>query len=367
VVPDVVTAQIESSIAPEIPSRPFCTVAAWRGEDLVAQPEKWRHCLTEAEIAEIERGIATVQCAGTALDRISPATFPLPTLASRLREILDRQLLDGPGFWLVRGLPVGRYSIEEAAIAYLGLGSHFGSFRSQNAKGHLLGHMRDLGLDVRNANVRYYQTTRQLEYHTDSCDIVGLLCLKAAKNGGESRIVSSVTLFNEILRRHPDLLSALFQPFPTDRRGELPPGMKPWFDVPVFNWYAGCLTTIYVGQYIRSAQENFPNAPRLTAAQREALQVLDALANEPALNLAMTMVPGDMQFLHNHQILHSRTDFEDWAEPERKRHLLRLWIAPLGARPLPPSFAPRYGSVTPGARGGIITAETRLSFMLTPE
>jgi hypothetical protein len=215
--------------------------------------------------------------------------------------------------------------------------------------------------------VRYYQTTRQLEYHTDSCDIVGLLCLKTARHGGESRIVSSVTLFNEMLRRRPDLLPELFHAFPTDRRGEVPPGMAPWFDVPVFNWYADRLTTIYVGQYIRSAQESFPDARRLTAAEREALAFLDALANEAELNLQMTMVPGDMQFLHNHQILHSRTDFEDWPEPKRKRHLLRLWIAPGAGRPLPPSFAPRYGSVTPGERGGIVTAETRLKFVLQPE
>jgi hypothetical protein len=350
-----------------IPSRPFETAAAWRGPELLAHPEKWMHRLTAAEIEEIDRGIATVKGAGTPLDRISPATFPLPTLGARLARILDRQLLDGPGFWLVQGLPVERYSIEEAAIAFLGIGSHFGGFRSQNAKGHLLGHVRDLGFDVSRANVRYYQTTRQLEYHTDSCDIVGLLCLKGAKSGGESRIVSSVTLFNEMLRRRPDLLPELFHPFPTDRRGEVPPGMSPWFDVPVFNWYAGHLTTIYVGQYIRSAQENFPQARRLTAAEREALDLLDALSNEPQLNLQMTMAPGDLQFLHNHQILHSRTDFEDWPEPQRKRHLLRLWIAPRAGRPLPPCFAPRYGSVTPGERGGIVTGETRLQFVLHAE
>ncbi|HXS51767.1 MAG TPA: TauD/TfdA family dioxygenase [Usitatibacter sp.] len=361
------SAQIQSHGEAAIPTRPFDTEAAWRGPDLLAQPARWTHRLAEPEIGEIDRAIEAVKRAGTALDRLSPATFSLPTLAPRLARILDRQLLDGLGFWLVQGLPVERYSIEEAAIAYLGIGSHFGSFRSQNAKGHLLGHVRDLGLDVRNANVRYYQTTRQLEYHTDSCDIVGLLCLKGAKSGGESRIVSSVTLFNEMLRRRPDLLAELFHAFPTDRRGEVPPGMKPWFDVPVFNWYAGYLTTIYVGQYIRSAQENFAEARRLTAAEREALEFLDALANDPQLNLQMTMVPGDMQFLHNHQILHSRTDFEDWEEPERKRHLLRLWIAPTGARPLPPAFAPRYGGVVPGERGGIVTAQTRLRFVLHPE
>ena len=357
----------ESQAAVEIPTRPFETEAAWRGPELLAHPERWIHRLAADEIAEIDAAVAEVKRTGTALDRISPATFPLPTFGKRLERIRDRQLLGGLGFWLVQGLPVERYSIEEAATAFLGIGSHFGSFRSQNAKGHLLGHVRDLGLDVRNANVRYYQTTRELEYHTDSCDVVGLLCLKGAKSGGESRIVSSVTLFNEVMRRRPDLLPELFHAFPTDRRGEVPPGMKPWFEVPVFNWYAGQLTTIYVGQYIRSAQDHFPEARRLTPAEREALAFLDELSNEPALNLQMTMVPGDMQFLHNHQVLHSRTDFEDWPEPERKRHLLRLWIAPPNARPLPECFAPRYGSVTPGERGGIVTAQTRLKFVLQPE
>jgi len=264
-------------------------------------------------------------------------------------------------------LPIARYDIEQAAIAYLGIGSHLGTFRSQNAKGHLLGHVRDLGLDIRAKSTRYYQTNRQLEYHTDSCDIVGLLCLKTARSGGESRVVSSVTLYNEVLARRPDLLPELFHAFPTDRRGEVPPEMKPWFDVPVFNWHEGQLTTIYVGQYIRSAQHNFPDARRLTVREQEAIDLLDALANEPQLRLQMDFQPGDMQFLHNHQILHSRTDFDDWPEPERKRHLLRLWLAPATARPLPESFAARYGSLEPGARGGIITRETTLKFVLQPE
>jgi hypothetical protein len=351
----------------QMPPGPLGGDAAWRGEELGAQPERWTHALADADIEEIESAVAAVRASGLPLDRISPATFRLPRLRKRLDAILDHQLLEGLGFCLIRGLPVSRYGVEEAAIAFLGVGSHFGSFRSQNAKGHLLGHVRDLGLDVSDRNVRYYQTTRQLEYHTDSCDVVGLLCLKSAKQGGHSRLVSSVTLFDEILRRRPDLLPELFQAFPTDRRGEVPPGMKPWFDIPVFNWHAGRLTTIYVGQYVRSAQQNYPEARRLTPRQWEALEFLDSLTNDPELNLQMTLSPGDMQFVHNHQVLHSRTDFEDWPDSGRKRHLLRLWIAPPGARPLPAGFAPRYGSVTPGQRGGIVTAETTLKFVLDPE
>lgn len=300
------------------------------------------------------------------MDQISPATFRLTKLGTKLRDMIE-EMLHGRGFVLLRGFPVERYTIEQRAIGYLGLGSYLGSFRSQNAKGHLLGHVRDLGLDIAEATTRYYQTNRQLEYHTDSCDIVGLLCLNTAKEGGASRIVSSVTIHNEILRRRPDLLTELFHPFPTDRRGEIPPGLLPWFDVPVFNWYGGELTTIYVGQYIRSAQKLYPAARRLSAAEEEALALFDELADDPELRLEMEFQPGDMQFLHNHQILHSRTDFIDWDDPVQHRHLLRLWLAPAEGRPLPPSFAARYGSVTPGARGGIVTESTLMTIVLHPE
>lgn len=347
---------------PLLPPGPIDGPAAWRGAEMAARSD-WVHHFTPAELGEIDAAVRAHTAAGREMAEISPATFHLPKLAGVLARVLD-DLLEGRGFAMLRGLPVGSYTTEEAAVAYLGIGSHIGSFRSQNAKGHLLGHVRNLGLDIRTPTVRYYQTDRALEYHTDSCDIVGLLCLKTAKAGGESRIVSSVTLHDEMLRRHPDLWRALFNAFPTDRRGEVPPGMLPWFEVPVFSWYAGNLTTIYSGQYIRSAQQNFPQARRLTEVEREALDCFDALSNDPALNLSMEFMPGDIQLVHNHTVLHSRGDFEDWPEPERRRHLLRLWLAPKEARRLPPSFGQRYGSLTPGDRGGIITRETTLKFVL---
>ena len=341
--------------------------SAWRGDELAAQPERWLFRIDEEDQLELERAVKGLQQRSVPFHEISPETFPLPRLGSHIKTLLHDQLLNGLGFVLMRGLPVDRWSHEQSATAYLGIGSYLGSFRSQNAKGHLLGHVRDLGLDIRNQTTRYYQTTRQLDYHTDSCDIVGLLCLKTSKEGGASRIVSSVTLYNEIRERRPDLLPLLFNLFPTDRRGEIPPGMDPWFEVPVFSWYEGKLNAIYSGQYIRSAQVNHPEACRLSAAEHEAIDLLDQLADDPALRLQMAFKPGDMQFLHNHQVLHSRTDFIDWPEPERKRHLLRLWVAPGAGRPLPPSYASRYGSLTPGDRGGIITKETKLKFVLEPE
>ena len=180
----------------------------WVGRELAARQDWIRHFSAE-ELAEIDLAVQRARDVPPA--QLSPASFALPRLAGVLRGILA-ELLGGRGFVLLRGLPVERMSREEQAIAYLGLGSWLGSFRSQNAKGHLLGHVKDLGLDIRDPRVRYYQTNRRLEFHTDSVDIVGLLCLKTARSGGESYLASSMTIFNEILARRPDLVPALFEP-----------------------------------------------------------------------------------------------------------------------------------------------------------
>jgi hypothetical protein len=349
-----------------MPASPVSGASAWYGRDLARRPGEWIRRFSEAELAELDAAVRAFKAGGSALASIAPENFALPSLGAALAGVL-RELLEGRGFVLLRGLPLARYGREEQAIAYLGIGSYLGAARSQNAKGHLLGHVKDLGLDIRDPNVRYYQTSRKLEYHTDSVDVVGLLCLQTARSGGESFIASSMTLYNEILARRPDLLPALFEPFPTDRRGEVPDGMQPWFDIPVFNWHAGRLSCIYVRQYIESAQNNFPAARRLTQDQIAAMDLMDELANDPAIHLSMAFMPGDMQFLHNHQILHSRNDFENWPEPERHRHLLRLWLAPKSARPLPEVFAPRYGSVVAGERGGIVVRGTSRTVVLDAE
>jgi hypothetical protein len=324
--------------------------SAWYGRELIKQTD-WIYQLSEAEILEIETAVEGLTGALAHPDKLSPDEFPLPTLGLRLQRLL-REVLEGRGFVLVRGLPVERWSRRQAALAFLGIGSHLGNLRSQNADGHLLGQVKDLGRSSRDPNVRIYQTRERQTFHTDSCDVVGLLCLATAKSGGLSSLVSSVTIFNEMRRRRPDLARLLFAPIETDRRGEVAEGEKPYFKIPVFNWYAGMLSAIYQRQYIESARR-FADVEPLTSAQREALDLFDALANDPELHLMMALQPGDMQFVHNHTILHDRTAFEDWPEPQRKRHLLRLWLAPPGARPLPEVFAERYGSVVPGARGGV--------------
>ena len=339
--------------------------AAWYGPDMAARDE-WLMTLSAAEVAEIERAAAPLVARAADIAAIAAADFPLPALGPKLKVRVREEVLNGRGFLLLRGLPVERWSLREAATAYFGLGAHLGRARSQNAKGHVLGHVRDLGLDAGDPNVRIYQTSARQTFHTDSCDVVALLCLKTARSGGHSALVSSTTIFNEMRRRRPDLLALLLQPVATDRRGEVAAGQKPYFEIPVFNWHDGYLSAIYQRQYIDSAQR-FPDAPRLTPAHREALDLFDALADDPALNMTMEFRPGDVQFVHNHTLLHDRTAFVDWPEPERRRHLLRLWLAASDARPLPPVFAQRYGSVTVGDRGGVVVPGTRLQAPLRAE
>jgi TfdA family taurine catabolism dioxygenase TauD len=344
---------------------PVAGPGVWYGRDAARRHDWIRHFST-GELEEIGAAVHAFQKSGASAAALCPENFQLPRLGSVLCGVLA-ELLEGRGFILLRGLPVEQMTREQQAIAYLGLGSWLGRFRSQNAKGHLLGHVKDLGLDIRDPNVRYYQTSRKLEYHTDSVDVVGLLCLKTAKAGGESYLASSMSVYNEVLARRQDLMPALFEPFPTDRRGEVPEGMEPWFDIPIFHRYAGKLSCIYVRQYIESAQKHFPEARRLTREQYDAMDLIDELCNDPAIHLAMDFRPGDIQLLHNHQILHSRGDFENWPEPERHRHLLRLWLAPREARALPEVFAPRYGSVVRGERGGIAVKGTTFKVPLEAE
>jgi len=322
----------------------------------------WIVQLQPDELHELGQLAEQLDTRGHDLTRLGAADAPLPLLAPRLQSIL-KEVLDGRGFALLRGLPVAQWSRRRAAIAFLALGAHLGAARPQNAQGHLLGHVRDMGLRSDDPSVRIYQTDERQTFHTDSADIVALLCLQIARAGGRSALVSSTTLFKEVHRRRPDLAAALLEPVATDRRGEFTPDQGPYFTIPVMNWWPrgtqGQLSAIYHRQYIDSAQR-FADAPRLSPLQREALDLLDTLTNDPAMHFLMDLEPGDIQLVHNHVLFHDRTAFEDWDEPERRRHLLRLWLAPVPARALPPVYSQRYGSTVPGERGGVCLPTARL-------
>lgn len=329
--------------------------AAWIGSELAADPQSWTLHLTDQHVSEIFTASAPYADGDDDLPLIEAADFPLATFAAELAKLRQR-LIRGRGFELVRGLPVEDIPVRQAAAAFLGVGAHLGAARSQNAAGHLLGHVRDLGADASDPNVRIYQTSRRQSFHTDSTDVVGLLCLETAQQGGDSLVASAATVYNEMLERDPGLAALLFEPIATDRRGEVGPGQLPYFEIPVLTWYDSALTVMYQRQYIESAQR-FEDAPRLTPEKVAALDLLDSTVNDPALHLRMTLQPGDMQFVHNHSLLHDRTGFVN--KPEAPRHLLRLWLSVPGDRELPEAFIQRYGSITVGDRGGIVTAGTR--------
>ena len=336
--------------------------SAWYGRDL-KHSEDWLFRLSARDLDEVDAAVAASR--SLRIQDIGRAQFPLPTLGARLEALLD-ELLEGRGFALIRGLPMERYDIETAARAYWGLGMYLGHARSQNARGDLLGHVIDLGRSSSDPTARLYQTSERQNYHADSTDIVGLLCLRKAMRGGASSILSSVTIYNEMQARRPDLAAELLRPFCVDRRSEVPAGKKPWYELPVFNWHQGLLTTNFTRPYIDSAQR-FPEVPRLTAAQVEALDVFQALCEDPDLHLEMDFEPGDMQFLQNYQVLHDRTAFEDGPDPAKKRHLLRLWLCAPRGRELPPAYADRQDRLAVGDRGGIVVPSTRLNVTLEPD
>lgn len=307
-----------------IPTAELATPDAWLGREMEGDPT-WRQMLAPPEIAELlaacDRGRAT----GRDVLAWTCEDFPLPTLEPRLagwRNDLDR----GRGFVLIRGFPVDRHDEATCREVYWGLGLHFGRAVSQNTDGDLIGHVRDTGADPSAYGVRLYKTRAEQDFHTDGADIIGLFCLAPARSGGVSRIASSPAIFNRLLRERPDLAPVLFESFPFDTQGQHKPGQKPWFDAPLCRYDGGRLRTFFIPWYIRESQQH-PAAPRLTKDQDEAITFIETAANDPAHYLDMDFRPGDIQLLTNAAILHKRTAYEDWVEPARKRHLLRLWLA----------------------------------------
>lgn len=338
--------------------------SAWTAPQMAAS-DCWLHEFQTHEIAEIEAAIAGVRAQGLATEDVTRSDFPLPGVAAVMSRIYQK-VVHGHGFMVLRGLPVENWGLADSALAYWGLGIHLGLPVSQNAKGHLIGHVRDLGHDPNDPKVRIYTTTRRQPYHTDSCDIVGLLCLQKAKAGGLSALSSSVTIYNEMQRRRPDLVEVLMQPFVYGRKGEVPPGKSETYQMAAFFNHANHLTTILAPDFIYAAQ-HLDDVPRLSDAQREALDMVQDLANHDDIRLDLTFEPGDVQLVHNHQVLHTRTDYEDFDDPALKRHLLRLWLATPAGRPLPDAMAERYGSVALGGpRGGIRVAGARPHVNLQP-
>lgn len=310
----------------------------------------WIRRLDPREVEEIDAALAHAKRAGARIP-FAREVFQLPRFAAVLDDLLD-EIENGRGFVLVRGIPRSRYTDEDCELLYWGLGVHLGNPVSQNARGHRLGHVRDEGRTIADPNARAYQTNQRMDFHTDllPVDVLGLFCLRTAKSGGASKLTSALTIHNILREERPDLLEALYGLFHLDWRGEEPAGEKPWFTIPMFSVCEGRVTARICSLPYYESAARFGEQYRPTALQREALEKVQEIANRPALMLSMDFQDGDIQLINNHIMLHAREAYEDYDEPGRERHLLRMWIAVDGARrrPLAEALEARYRWVREG-------------------
>ena len=351
--------------------QPLIGPAAWTGAELERSGD-WIRTLTAAHLQEIDEALAEVR--HLPLFGFGRDAFPLRATADLLRATADllgeisEELENGRGAVRLRGLDVARYSEDELRQVFWGIGCHLGVPLFQNARHEIMGEVRD---EARLAEKTYEPVepgkiassrsrtrgTGPLRWHTDRCDVIALLCVRNASAGGVSKLASIVTIYNEILRRRPDLLELLCQDYwrarPRDEDGAT---TQRAFAMPVFAVQDGKLTCQYSRTYVEQAQE-FPEVPRLTAAQNEALDLLAQVAEETCLYCPFEA--GDIQLLNNHVIFHGRTAYEDDVDAKQDRLLFRLWLATANSRQLPAGFDVLWGSTEPGAiRGGVVQPES---------
>jgi hypothetical protein len=320
--------------------KPIATPKAWRGETL-ARETSWIVTLGDADIADVDRALAAARASGRPPEELQREHFPLTVMRARLEQAVA-EMYDGRGFVVVRGLPVRRYSDDDVGLIFWGFGRYMGGPLYQNPQGELLGHVYDHGRTYGNIDVRGYETNAYLPYHTDAGDLVGLLCLRRGLEGGLSSIVSSVTVHNEILAQHPEYLGLLYNGFYYIRREaaltEHGVSERP---IPVFGSQDGVVSCRYIRNQINAGAVK--RGVPLTTFEKAALDFLDETTRRADLRLDMDLEPGDIQFINNYTILHSRTEFLDGAEPHQKRHMLRLWLKFPKPWPLSAEFPAHMG------------------------
>ncbi|OGI63965.1 MAG: taurine catabolism dioxygenase TauD [Candidatus Muproteobacteria bacterium RBG_16_60_9] len=298
--------------------------AEWRARD-VADPNLWTYRFTDDDVKELDAALHYAKARVKDVLEITRELFPLPNLSAVVDRV-EEELINGRGFMRFSGLPMERYSNDDAGMIYWGIGMHLGNPWPQNKHGHLLGDVTDQGKSYGDPTARGNEIgCVRFPYHTDGSDLVGLMCLRKAKSGGTSTVANSVLIHNEMVRWRPDLAAPLYQPVIYDMRGEEPPGGKPYYEMPIFTRHGDRLFMRYIRTYIDSARRH-AEVPPLTPAYVEAFDMIDRLAHNPDFNVYMDFEPGDMQFVNNYHVLHARTAYEDYPEPDRKRFLKRLWL-----------------------------------------
>ncbi|KIW56992.1 hypothetical protein PV05_05598 [Exophiala xenobiotica] len=338
----------------------------WTKEELQNEPSRWIRCWNSSEVKQIEQAIQHVEKQKLPLAEVDRSTFRLPAdLAATLSEVRD-ELINGIGFVVLRGLPVQSWTTRQASIAYLGIGSYIGRRVSQNRQGHMLGHVKDLaeGKEV-NGEGRIYRTQKAQTYHTDESDIVGLLCLHKAMSGGQSQVVSTQHIYNVLRNERPDVLEQLCIPhWFYDRKGETSEGENEWMRTPGYYYYQGKLSMKWDSYYVGALQRFWEAGllPEYTDAQREAVKVMEETCQR--LCLEMILEQGDIQFVTNTHNLHARSEYQDAADPTKKRWLQRLWLATSeeeGGWPLP------FADSKYLKRGGVQVNRTPESYPLEAE
>lgn len=327
--------------------------ADWRGPSL--KSSDWIRPIRSAHIAEIDGALHRIEQRAIPLAQMRAEDFPLPTFAEDLAD-MRHELQFGPGLQMYRGFPVRNYSKSQLRTIYWGLALHLGTPLTQSRHGDVIGDVRQIGTGLHEFAGRAYTSNEELHFHCDPCDVVGLFALRVARHGGMTKVASIVAIHNEMARTAPDLLDELYTPFVYSWRNNQPDGAAPDYEHPVFAIVDGRFVSKYSPSYIEWGYKM--RGLEMPEKKKAALAMIDRLANDPAMHLEKPFEPGDLQFANNLTVLHARTQFEDFEEPEEKRHLLRLWLAVPDSPRLPDSFAAFYGDVRAGAkRGGFPSAK----------
>ena len=320
-----------------IQATPITGPAVWKGPD-IANDTAWVHHLTPETIAVFDAALAQLKARDLSFPNFGKGDFPLHALAADFARYAD-ELENGRGFLLLRGLPVGRYTEEEINCLYYGLGLHMGTPVRQNPRGELLGAVMNVG-DVTKKSTRVYETNLYLPYHSDPSDVVGLLCIRKAKEGGLSSLVSVAAIYNEILARRPEFIGLYYRPMYFEHLCEPQPSLSP-----IFSFHQGKLSCRYLRQYLELGHEIMKQP--LSRVEIAALDLFDEVMHDPAIRLDMMLEPGDIQFANNYAVLHSRNGFEDDEDLAKRRKMIRLWLKMGNARELAPEFPGRNGFPAP--------------------
>lgn len=333
----------------------------WLAADMQDQ-SKWIIPLTGQQIDALDLALRAALAAGATMATLNRNNFVLRYFDGLISDVQER-LENGHGVVVLRGFPALNYTKDELRMLYWGLGLYLGTAVSQSSKGDLLGDVMDFGSDVNSATGRGYMSSQGLGFHSDTSDVVALMVLRAAKTGGLSKICSAVAVRNEIARTRPDLLDVLHQPFNWSWKGQEVPGQTPYYQQPIYSEHQGKFCSRHIPPHILVAPEQSPELPAVTAQQIEAMKLINTLANDERFHFCMMFEPGDIQLLNNHVTYHSRTEFEDYPESDRKRHLLRMWLSVPNSRELSPLMSAIYRDQRTGAvRGGFPSRTGQHSF-----